>query len=49
MRLRLVPSGAPRHPLRITSALILSAIGALVGFPLQVVFIAGAFHLLWEL
>ena len=48
MLLRL-PAGYPKHPFRITSALILAAIRTLVGFPLNIVFVAGALRLLWEL
>lgn len=41
--------GWPKHPFRITLALILTGIGASCGMPLNIVFIAGALRLLWNL
>lgn len=40
--------GWPKHPVRVVGGMILTAIGTLTGFPFNVVFLAGALHLLWE-
>ncbi len=40
--------GWPPHPIRLVTGICLTAIGMLSWFPLNVVFLAGALHLLWE-
>lgn len=41
--------GWPRHPVRVAVALMLAGCGGAAGFPLNVVFVAGALHVLWDL